>query len=181
MGETEQKDVAVIFLAAHGVNDNKGNFYVLPTDGNPDKLRVTSIDLGDFKKTLGDLPSRVLLFLDTCHSGQLGRNLYTLRGVDNTEALRELASDEYGVMIMAASTGKESSQERAEWQHGAFTRALLNGLEIGMADRSGDGIVHMHELDDFVTEEVKKLTGGLQHPTTQKPSTISRFPIFQLR
>jgi len=178
---TTQKDVAVIFLAAHGVNDNKGNFYVLPSDGNPDKLRVTSIDLGDFKKTLGDLPSRVLLFLDTCHSGQLGRNLYAIRGVDNTEALRELSSDEYGVIIMAASTGKESSLERAEWKHGAFTRALIDGLEKGMADFSRDGIVHLHELDSFVTDEVKKLTGGLQHPTTQKPSTISRFPIFQLK
>jgi uncharacterized caspase-like protein len=100
--------------------------------------------------------------------------------VDNTEAIRELASEEYGVVVMAASTGKELSIERSEWGHGAFTKAIIEGLEK-MADFSGDGIIHIRELDQYVSERVKKLTKGKQHPTTQRPTTISRFPIFQLR
>lgn len=180
--ETTQKDVAVIFVAAHGQNDERGNFYLIPADGDPEKLRRTGVDWGDFRDVLGNLPSRVLLFLDTCHSGQLGKNLYTLRGqIDNTEAIRELASDENGVVILAASTGKEFSLEHPDWGHGAFTRAILDGLDAGRADLNQDGLIYLQELDYYLSERVKELTNGAQHPTTLKPSTISRFPIVQLQ
>jgi hypothetical protein len=74
----------------------------LPSDGDPDRLRATGVDWGDFSTVLGNLPSRVLLFLDACHSGQLGANLGYRTATDITEALRKLASDENGVVIMAA-------------------------------------------------------------------------------
>jgi WD40 repeat protein len=182
--ETTQKDVAVIFMAAHGINDDRGKFYVIPADGDPDKLRRTCVDWGDFKEVLGNLPSRVILFLDTCHSGQLGQNLFRMRGAgrtENTEAIRELASDENGVVILAASTGAEFSVEHSDWGHGAFTKALLEGFQTAKADYSKDGIIHLREIDTYISERVKSLTAGSQHPTTVKPSTISRFPIVQLK
>jgi len=181
--ETTQKDVAVIFIAAHGTNDDKGNFYMLPADADPEKLRRTGVDWNDFVEILGNLPSRVLFFLDTCHSGQLGKNLFRFRGteVDNTEAIRELASDENGVVILAASTGREYSTEHPDWKHGAFTKALLDGMEAGEADQTPDSIIYLRELDYYISERVKELTGGSQHPTTLKPSTISLFPIVQVK
>ncbi len=48
---------------------------------------------------------------------------------------------------MAASTGWEFSQEHPAWEHGAFTKALLDALEQGKADYSDDGIIHLRELD----------------------------------
>jgi hypothetical protein len=63
-----QKDVAVVFVAAHGYMD-KDNYYVLPYDGDPDSLRRTAVGWDIFVDILGNLPSRILLFLDTCHSG----------------------------------------------------------------------------------------------------------------
>ncbi|THB70798.1 MAG: hypothetical protein D6B25_19685 [Desulfobulbaceae bacterium] len=179
--ETTQKDVALIFIAAHGLNDDQGKFYLLPFDGNSEKLRRTAVDWNDFTEVLGNLPSRVLFFLDTCHSGQLGENMLKLRGGrDNTEAIRELSSEENGVVVMAASTGKESSQEHPDWQHGAFTKALLEAMVEGKADYTGDNLVHLRELDMYISERVKQLTNGSQHPTTLKPSTISRLPIINL-
>jgi WD40 repeat protein len=178
---TTQKDVAVLFVAAHGYNERE-DYYILPHDGDPDNLMLTGVDKSLFERTLGNLPSRVLLFLDTCHGGQLGTDLFAERGrIDNTEALRELASPEYGMIIMSASTAAEPSLERAEWGHGAFTKALIEGLEQGRADQTGDKIIHINELDHFLSERVKGLTKGKQHATTQKPSSISRFPIFQLK
>lgn len=179
-----QKDVVVVFIAGHGYMD-RDNYYLLPYDGDPDNLRKTAVRWDDFVDILGNLPSRSLLFLDTCHSGGIDPNLLTgFRGgspIDNTEAIRELASEEYGVVVMAASTGKELSMERKEWGHGAFTKALLEGLETTAADFSHDGIIHLNELNTYVSERVKTLTNGEQHPTTQMPVTISRFPIFQLK
>jgi WD40 repeat protein len=184
-----QKDFVILFLASHGCNDEKGNFYMIPHDCDPENLRATGVAWEDFGEILGNLPSRVLMFLDTCHSGRLGANLFTMANgsktrsfnglksaFDNTEAIRELTSDEVGVVIMAASTGNESSLENEEWGHGAFTTAALAGLR-GEADLNDDGIVHLVELDFFVAEKVKELTEGAQHPTTVKPSTISRLPV----
>ncbi|MCP4357369.1 MAG: caspase family protein [Chloroflexi bacterium] len=183
--QTTQHDVAVIFIAAHGYNQKK-NYYLLPVDGNPEKLLSTAVDWSIFVKVLGNLPSRVLFFLDSCYSGQLGADVLAKvfpRGgdTDNTEAIRELASDEYGVVILAASTGKEIAVELDELQHGAFTQALLDGMDEGRADLTLDNIIYLRELDYYISERVKELTNGEQHPTTLKPSTISRFPVVQVK
>lgn len=176
------RDVVIIFVAAHGVNE-QGRYYLLPTDGVVDDLPRTAVSWNDFASVLGNLPARVVLFLDTCHSGQIGQDVYTQlqQQSDNTEAIRELASDEYGVVILAASTGREFSMEHPDWKHGAFTKAVLEALEQGKADYSNDRLIHLRELDLYVAERVEALTSGEQHPTTQKPSTISRFPLVQLR
>lgn len=183
-----QKDIVILFLAAHGANDSRGNYYLLPTEGDFENLRATGVAWDDFADVLGNLPSKTLMFLDTCHSGQLGANLMTFasrgdsEGIDDaTEAIRELTSDENGVVIMAASTGREDSVEHHDWGHGAFTMALLEGIGGVGADYSKDGIIHLRELDNFVSERVKELTGGIQHPTTVKPSTISRFPVARVK
>jgi WD40 repeat protein len=179
--QATQKDVAVIFIAAHGHNEH-GEYYLLPADGNPEELERTGVSWQVFSEGLGNLPSRILLFLDTCHSGQLGQDFSVLgRQVDNTEALRKLSSDEYGVVILAASTGREFSMEHPKWKHGAFTKTLVEALGQGEADYSNDGMINLRELDMYVADRVEELTDNQQHPTTQKPSTISRFPIVQVK
>ena len=172
-----QKDVVLIFIASHGINE-KDRFYILPYDGEPDRIRITGVDWLDFSDVLGNLPSKVLVFIDACHSGKLGANLLAERGrTDLLEAIRALATEENGVVIMAASTGKEYSFESPEWRHGAFTLALLDGLKDGEADLNKDGIINIREIDYFVAERVKELTKGKQHPTTQKPSVVAEFPL----
>ena len=90
--------------------------------------------------------------------------------------LRGLNAAGSGVVIMAASTGNELSQERPEWGHGAFTKALLEGFD-GKADVNRDGIVDMKEIDLYVTNRVKELTNGEQHPTTEIPRIMPNFPL----
>lgn len=176
-----QKDVVVIFIASHGIND-KDKFYILPYDGDPDRIRITGVDWTNFGDVLGNLPSKVLLFVDACHSGKLGANLLAKRGnTDLVEAVRALATEENGVVIMAASTGKESSLESPEWQHGAFTLALIEGMGDGKADINGDHVINIREIDYYVAERVRELTNGRQHPTTQKPSVVSEFPLVMKR
>jgi hypothetical protein len=169
-----QKDLSVIFVAGHGLMDDRGNYYFLPYDGDPDKLRRTGVKWFDFQDVLSSLPSKVILLVDTCHSGSVtGKR----RGVqDMTDALRELVNSERGVVVMTASTGKESSQERPEWGHGAFTKALIEGLG-GKADYDRDNTVDIKELDLFITQRVKALTNGSQHPTTEIPKTMPNFPL----
>ena len=78
---------------------------------------------------------------------------------------------------MSASTGSEVSIEDPAWGHGAFTKALLDGLD-GPADYDQDGVITLKELDLYVTRNVKKLTNGSQRPTTQIPANMPDFPLF---
>ena len=172
------KDVVVIFIASHGFND-RGEFYILPYDGDANNLEGTGISWNNLSNTLGNMPAKVLLMVDACHSGQLGTNVEHEES-NNTEAVREISDEENGVVIMAASTGDETSQEFADWGHGAFTLSVLEGLAQGKADIKKDMTIFLRELDFYVSERTLELTNGQQHPTTQKPSSISRFPVITL-
>ncbi|MEK6589057.1 MAG: caspase family protein [Nitrospinota bacterium] len=172
--ESTQRDMTIIFVAGHGIQDERKNYYFLPYDGETANLRSTGVKWFDFQETVTGLPSKVILMVDTCHSaGVTGKR----RGVtDMTNVLRDLVGTESGVVIMTASTGKEESQERPEWGHGAFTKALIDGLD-GNADFNKDRVIDIKELDLYVTNRVKDLTGGSQHPTTEIPKTMPNFPL----
>ncbi|MEQ8240587.1 MAG: caspase family protein, partial [Cyclobacteriaceae bacterium] len=172
------KDQVVLFIASHGINAD-GFYYVLTHEADKGDLIGTCLNWNELAEVLSMLPCRVLMFLDTCHSGALGSNLTSNENyVKNTEALRELGSAEVGVVIMSGSTGDESSLESAEWEHGVFTLSLIKGLREKEADLRGDGLIFLRELDFFVSNNVYDLTNGKQNPTTQKPSTISKLLIY---
>ncbi|NME68041.1 caspase family protein [Flammeovirga aprica] len=167
------KDLAIVFIASHGLN-YEDNFYIIPHDVKLDDVKNTAVSWSDCSNVMSSLPSQVLMYVDACNSGQLGKDISRS---DNTESIRQLSSDENGVVIMSGSTGDESSLESPEWQHGAFTAALIDGLGEGKADYSRDNIISLRELDLFIAMKVDELTEGKQHPTTQKPSTISSMTI----
>lgn len=172
--ETTSKDVAMIFLAGHGVNDPTGVYYFLPADVDPGKLKRTGVAFSDIKNTISALAGKVLAFVDTCHSGNV---MGTRRGVaDITAVVNELVSAESGAIVFASSTGKQYSLEDQKWGNGAFTKALLEGFG-GKAAYGGKGRVTLNMLDLYLSERVKELTGGRQTPTTTKPDTIPDFPI----
>lgn len=172
--ESTQKDLSLLFVSGHGLKDERGNYYFLPYDGDPENIRRTGVLWFNFQDVLTGLPSKVVFMADTCHSGSItGKR----RGVtDLTDALRELVHAENGVVVMTASTGKEFSVEKPEWGHGAFTKAVVEGLE-GQANYNNDNTIDIKELDLFITNRVKELTEGYQHPTTEIPKTMPNFPV----
>jgi WD40 repeat protein len=168
------KDVTMLFLAGHGVNDPDGYYFYLTSDTDTARLRRTAVEYHDIKQTLSSLPGKTLAFIDTCHSGNImgGR-----RGVANiTGVINDLSAAENGVVVFASSTGKQYSLEDPSWGNGAFTKALVEGLS-GAADYTGDGKITINQLDLYLSERVKQLTNNLQTPTTTKPQTIADFPI----
>ncbi|MDP6356576.1 MAG: caspase family protein, partial [Planctomycetota bacterium] len=191
VSQATHKDIVMLFVAGHGVKDKRGNYYLFPHNGNLDRLRSTAVAWTEFTRTMEELPCKRALFMDTCHAGDVtGSPMLARRrnrAVDATQAVRELASDEVGCVVMASSMGRELAHEDDAWKHGAFTRALLEGFgkyrPFGAtalpenADINKDGVVYLNELDAYVAERVKELTDGAQHPTTQKPSTVRSFPI----
>jgi hypothetical protein len=173
--EVTQKDVGMLFLAGHGVNDPTGIYYYLPSNADIDKLMRTGVPFSDIKNTLSSLAGKALFFVDTCHSGNV---MGTRRAgpVDITGVVNELASAENGVVVFASSTGRQYSLESAEWNNGAFTKALVEGL-LGQAAVGQTGRITHKMLDFYVAERVKALTKGQQTPVNTSPQGVPDFPI----
>lgn len=173
--ETTSKDVAVVLLAGHGVMDNNGQYYFLPANADTERLLRTGVSFSDIKNTVASIAGKTLFFIDTCHSGNV---LGTRRGIGNdlNGVVNELSSAENGAIVFAASTGNQFSLESKEWDNGAFTRAVVDGLG-GRADYVGRGRITVNMLDLFISETVKELTHGRQTPTTAKPQTVPDFPV----
>jgi WD40 repeat protein len=172
--ESTSKDVAIVFLAGHGVNEKGGVYYFLPANANLEKLRRTGVPFTEMKNTVASLAGKTILFIDTCHAG----NVMGARAVapDITGVVNELASAENGAVVFASSTGKQSSFEDLNWGNGAFTKAVVEGIN-GKADYTGKGKITINMLDLYVSERVKELTKGKQTPATAKPQTIPDFPL----
>ncbi len=170
-----QHDIAMIFFASHGVYDARRNYYLATHDAQPDRLRSTAVPYTDITRLIGDMPCKVLMFADTCHSG----GITGARAVTD-DPWQDLVSEEVGAILFASCHPREVSVESDLWQHGAFTYALLSAMQDPESDVDEDGYVSVSELDLQITKRVKKLTSGQQHPVTQKPATIRNFNLGQL-
>jgi len=172
--QVTSRDVGMIFLAGHGVDDSNGVYYFLPANVDLDHLKRTGLVYSDIKTTVTSIAGKAVMFVDTCHSGDI---LGARRGVADINAVvNELASAENGVVVFTASTGRQYSLEDPQWQNGAFTKALVEGIG-GKADYAGKGEITVNMLDLYLSERVKELTKGQQTPATSKPSTVPDFPL----
>lgn len=169
---TRWPDVAVLYFSGHGVNDGDGKFYLLPQDGAARRLAETAVAEEEIKEFCAHTPGKILVLLDACHSGGIQINVNDLA--------RELGRNEYGVIVMSSSRGDEVARENRLWGGGAFTRALVDGLN-GAADLRRKGYVLTPvDLDPYVYYTVRELTQGRQTPISNK-SSVAPFPLTRTR
>ena len=173
--QVTSRDVGMLFLAGHGVNDPNGIYYYLPANADVDRLKRTGVPFSDIKNTLAALAGKAVFFVDTCHSGNVMGTARRGAG-DITAVVNELASAENGVVVFAASTGRQYSLESDDWKNGAFTKALVEGVS-GKADLRGTGRITHKMLDYYLAERVKELTKGQQTPVNTSPHGVPDFPI----
>ncbi len=172
-----QHDIGVLFYSGHGAKDETGNFYLLPSDVDTNQpLLLSAVSDAQVKGILQGIPGRLMVMLDACHAGVLGGDRRKNSSSLVDDLVRELSNDDYGVVVMASSMGREFSLESPDNKSGMFTLALCEGL-AGEADHNDDLQVYFNELDLYVSDRVKELTGGKQHPVTAKPATIRPFPL----
>jgi WD40 repeat protein len=186
LAKAGQHDVALLFVSGHGENDDLGNYYFLPSDAallDDGKFRPSrAVRWSELKQVL-DIPAHKLVLIDTCHSEGVGgrRSGETSRGTIKpvNETLVKGLQD-FGAVVFASSKGDELSQESAEWGHGAFTFAILQGL-AGEADLLHTGVITMKELDTYVSAKVPAITKPAQHPITDTPNGYTDFPVAKLK
>lgn len=158
-------DIAVIFLAGHGVQGKDGRFWFVTPEGSLEQPELGGLDWALLSEQIKRIKGRVVLLLDACHSGSL---------VDETIAPNdELAARFFkggtgGVMVFSASKGRQQSLESPDIGGGSgfFTYALRQALgpKEKEADRDGNGYVEFMELVDYVSKTVNSDTQGAQTP-----------------
>lgn len=176
--EMDAGDVAVVFMAGHGVQDREGRFYFLTPEGRIEEPREGGIDWSELGRHLARIKGRTILFLDACHSG----SVVTEAVAQNDRlAQRFFQEGSGGVMVFSASKGRQESMESPDvgGGFGVFTFGLIQGLEAKArdADRNGDGFVEFLELVDWVTHYVDRETAGQQTPWLSRKEMFGDLPM----
>lgn len=173
------RDTAIVFLAGHGFNEGP-TYYFMTREANLQNLSQTALPFTALRSTLTSLQGRVMLFVDTCHAGNAIGRATTRQARDSTSAVNEMASSENGLVVFASSTGGQFSQENADWGNGAFTKAVVEGLQ-GAADFKKRGRITYKGLDAYVSDRVDELTRGEQTPVTPVLAGVPDFVIALFR
>ena len=172
-----KRDIAMVFLSGHGLSDERRRYFFLPYNFDLTKKLATAVKQVDLTEALREIPARkVLFFVDSCYAG--GASDTHFKGAEQADIdglVNELKSAEAGVVVFAASTGTQVSQEHKDWQNGAFTEALLEGL-AGKADYHRKKAITVKCLDLYLANRVKELTGGAETPTTTMPEATPELP-----
>lgn len=184
--QVTDQDTVLILISGHGINEN-GRYYIPLYASQSDKLAGTAIRGQDLQSFVINTSARVILMLDTCHAGAAA-------GVDESNYGRlsspdafvsELDKNVRGTtkntggakgekLILAATTGNNVAVERSDWGNGAFTKALLEGLQGGNSNLSTiaiNGDISTGRLTTYISERVAELTGNLQIPAIDQTGT----------
>lgn len=196
-------DVVIIFIAAHGVLDEKLNYFLATHDldfNNPAEKGISY-------ESLDDLMDRVksrkkVMFIDACHSGEIDkddiiktdlieneqgdikfRSSLSFMLVDSTgsfDLAKTLFADmrlNNGTSVISSAGGTEYAIETDQLKNGVFTWCLLYGLSSGSADLNKNRVITLSELQEYLLFEVSKLTGGKQTPTSRVENLSTDFRI----
>jgi hypothetical protein len=150
----------IFYYSGHGLPDEETKEpYLIPVDISGNNVSL-AIKLADVYHKLNEYPSqKVIVFLDACFSGGArNQGLIAMKGVKVRPKETLLNGN---MVVLASSTGVESSGVYREKQHGYMTYYLLKKLQ------ESKGNISYKELSDFVIEAVAKestLNGKTQTP-----------------
>ena len=170
-------DMVLLFIAGHGMSDTNRNFYFMPRDAafnNDNSIQTSSVISHRDIQSVLDRNGQKLVFIDACHSEGTASGL--TQRTDYNHLTNELKKYSNSTVVFTSSGVNENSKELDEYEHGAFTYAILEGLR-GAADPYKDGVITMDGLSHFVKREVRRLTDDAQTPITYAPNGLAVFPL----
>ncbi|MFZ1885982.1 MAG: hypothetical protein WAU53_20870 [Rhodoplanes sp.] len=66
------------------------------------------------------------------------------------------------VTVLTSSKADKVSREDEKWQHGAFTKVLLDALSADDIDSDRNGVISMTDLSNYMEKNLLRLTDGDQ-------------------
>lgn len=202
------EDVAIIFIAGHGVLNVDFDYFFGTYDMDFDHPELLGLSYDDIHALLNVIRSyKKLLIMDTCHSGELDKEEIErgpepeleIGGIDfraagigvrekegfgfenSLELMQDLFSNTQkgsGATVISSAGGAEYAMESDTWKNGLFTYAFLSGLNGMAADLNGDGVIRVSEIRAFVNAQVRDLSNGKQIPSSREENISQDYIIF---
>jgi hypothetical protein len=145
-------DTLLVHFSCHGVKDLSGELYFATTDTDLKLLKVTGVASSMVKDAIEESrASLILCLVDCCYSGAFTKSTKAAATLDLTERLGG-----QGRAVITASTSLQLALDGEE-EPSLFTRAVVEGLRTGEADRDLDGLVSLDEFYSFVHDRVTSL------------------------
>ncbi|HXU84711.1 MAG TPA: caspase family protein [Verrucomicrobiae bacterium] len=163
-----RNDLLLLHFSGHGLKNDDGDLYLAATNTKLDRLSSKAIEASWLSRQMARSRSeRVALFLDCCFAGAFTSGMTRRAGAD-TAGVNERFSGT-GRFVITASDAMQYSLEGGTRvgeppQPSPFTKALVEGLSTGAADRNEDGEVSIDELFDYLEERIRQ-TSTSQTPT----------------
>ena len=207
--EASVDDAVIIFIAGHGLLDNNYNYYFATYNMAFNNPSNGGLPYTELERLIDGLKSRKkLIFMDTCHSGELDKddvekakkdavksNSVVFRstgeivqykensfGLKNTfELSKSLFGDlrkGTGATVISAAGGTEFALEGVNSTNGLFTSCLLEGINTRRADLDRDRKYSVSELRTYISERVTEKSDGRQVPTSREENVKNDFAIF---
>jgi hypothetical protein len=177
VAEAKRDDLIILHFAGHGLRGSDGGFYFLTSGGDPRDLGSTALAWEKVAAVLSRSQARVLVLLDACHSG-----LASLDAIAPNDAYAEqlVRSGRAGMVVFAASKGRQFSLERPDLGHGLFTHAILQvlGKDRQRHDENQDGIIDLAEFYRAVKLQVLRHSGNRQSPWVSRNEIVGAMPVF---
>jgi hypothetical protein len=167
--DLKPKDSVIVFLSGHGFFDRFDEWYFGGHELDLNRLNTTGISDAELTAFFRKLPTSTIMFIDSCYAGQFKM---PIRVSKRSKTDKNLWRGE-GKIVFSSCLPSESSLESPQWQHGVFTKAILDYFSDPQADYNGNGELGCLEMIQFVQDRVRKLTGDQQNPSVEFPSGIS--------
>lgn len=204
----EPGDIAILFIAGHGVLDENFDYYYGTYDMNFNDPKEKGLEYDKIHGILGRIKAyKKLLIMDTCHSGELdkdeieegpapevedgnidfraaGIGVRNKEGFGNENSvglLQDVFSDTRkgsGATVIASAGGAEYAMESDTWKNGLFTYCFLNGLNSAETDLNKNNLIEVSEIRAFVNKKVNELSGGKQIPSSREENISQDYAIF---
>ena len=186
LGKAAPDDVIFLFLAGHGTKHRQsGSYYFMPADSDFDTILSKGLRMSDFEESIKILSknvNKIIVAMDTCHSGALEVGM---RGGSESEDLAAAMNAASGLYILSASKAGEVSMESDKFKldpkypgHGAFTYTMIDAMQ-GAANYDRDDYISLNEVFQYVARQVPRLTNGQQHPYFRMQGTD--LPLLQVK
>jgi hypothetical protein len=162
-------EFVVVYLSCHGITDSRRRLYFAAADTKKTRLASTGLASSWVLDRLDECRARKqVLILDCCFSGAFAQGR---KGPEELD-LHSLVDAGRGRAVLTASNAVEYSFEHCGDQdpletsapsESVFTRALLEGLRTGAADKDGNGYITVDEAYTYAREQVRA-RGAAQTP-----------------
>lgn len=165
LAESRPEDVLLLHFSCHGLKSESGELFFAARNTRPNRLSSTATPADFVQRCMRASRSRtIVLLLDCCYGGAFSQGV-KVRASGDVNVLDAFPTGRLGGgrgrAVITASSAMEYAFEGDQLTEDSrprpslFTKALVDGLASGDADRDEDGWISLSELYDYVFDRVR--------------------------